>query len=591
MADQHWVARKLEKRLLSQPRLTHAEAWDHMKVDYNVILSDKMLYRGLRMAREKYVGNEKAQYGKLRDYLNEIHRSNEGSSALLAVEPIPQSPPLFDKLYICLNACKRGFKAGCRPLIGLDGCFLKDFYGGQLLSAVGQDANNHFYVIAYAVVDSETKASWKWFLQLLQDDLGQCTADVWNFISDQQKGLLPALKEVMPNAHHRNCVRHIWKNFTNKYKDTQLKNVVWACAKSSTVAEFNDNMQRLKRMNEDAWAYLAKLDPGCWTKSKFSHYPKLDNITNNMTEVWNAKIVHYRGKPILTMLEELRCYIMRRMAQHKKALSMYTGVVAPVFEVQMHMKKLGVHLGNSTCTCNMWQLTGISCVHAMAAIAKRGDRADTYVHKWLKMDAFRATYGHSISPVYSEEYWEKSGEISSIPPKIKRPIGRPVKRRKRDPVEDGAEGNKAKRTFRVTCGKCGETGHNAKTCKGAPKAGTNPKGKVKEKSKEKSTVTQEEVQVSQSAPVTEPDMCDNMLRIQPEAPTNHTLPDIGMNVNAATGIQNQPQQPSRRPKQTIIRPKRQESVSVETMAAASSGTTSKIFKFIPTPGLNQSKKK
>ncbi|XP_025692404.1 uncharacterized protein [Arachis hypogaea] len=451
MADQHWVARKLEKILLSQPRLTHAEAWDHMKVDYNVILSDKMMYRGLRMARKKYVGNEKAQYGKLRDYLNEIHRSNEGSSALLAVEPIPQSPSLFDKLYICLNACKRGFKAGYRPLIGLDGCFLKGFYGGQLLSAVGQDANNHFYVIAYAVVDNETK------------------------------GLLPALKEVMPNAHHRNCVRHIWKNFTNKYKDTQLKNVVWACVKSSTVAEFNDNMQRLKRINEDAWAYLAKLDPGCWTKSKFSHYPKLDNITNNMTEVWNAKIVHYRGKPILTMLEELRCYIMRRMAQHKKALSMYTG---------------------------------IPCVHAMAAIAKRGDRPDTYVHKWLKMDAFRATYGHSISPVNSEEYWENSGEISSIPPKIKRPIGRPVKRRRRDPVEDRAEGNKAKKTFRVTCGKCGETGHNAKTCKGASKDGTNPKGKVKGKSKEKSTTTQEEVQVSQSAPVTELDMCDNILRIQ-----------------------------------------------------------------------------
>ncbi|XP_072088367.1 uncharacterized protein [Arachis hypogaea] len=119
----------------------------------------------------------------------------------------------------------------------------------------------------------------------MKDDLGQCTNDGWNFISDQQKGLLPALKEVIPNAHHRNYVRHIWKNFTNKYKDTQLKNVVWACAESSTFAEFNENMQRLKRMNEDAWAYLAKLDPECWTKSKFSHWPKLDNITNNMTEV------------------------------------------------------------------------------------------------------------------------------------------------------------------------------------------------------------------------------------------------------------------------------------------------------------------
>ncbi|XP_072060521.1 uncharacterized protein [Arachis hypogaea] len=159
MADQNWVAEKLAKRLLSQPRLTHAEAWDHIKIDYNVIISDKMLYRGLKIAREKYVGNEKAQYGKLRDYLQELHRTNHGSTALLAVEPIPQSPPLFDKLYVCLDACKKGFRAGCRPLIGLDGCFLKGYYGGQLLSAVAQDANNHFYVIAYAVVASETKES------------------------------------------------------------------------------------------------------------------------------------------------------------------------------------------------------------------------------------------------------------------------------------------------------------------------------------------------------------------------------------------------------------------------------------------------
>ncbi|RYR34462.1 hypothetical protein Ahy_A10g049374 [Arachis hypogaea] len=167
----------------------------------------------------------------------------------------------------------------------------------------------------------------------------------------------------------------------------------------------------------------------------------------------------------------------------------------------------------------------------MAAIAKRGDRADTYVRKWLKMDAFRATYGHSIRPVNSEEYWEKSGEISSTHPKIKRRIRHPVKRRRPDPAEDGPEGTKAKKTFRVTCGKCGETGHNAKTCKEAPKAGINPKGKVKGKSKEKSTTTQEEVQVSQSAPVTQLymngtyclmqmcyivqlDICDNMLRIQ-----------------------------------------------------------------------------
>lgn len=65
--------------------------------------------------------------------------------------------------------------------------YLKGYYGGQLLSAVGQDANNQFYVIAYAVVDSETKDNWKWFLTLLEADLRDYRTYGWNFISDQQK--------------------------------------------------------------------------------------------------------------------------------------------------------------------------------------------------------------------------------------------------------------------------------------------------------------------------------------------------------------------------------------------------------------------
>ncbi|KAL4397291.1 hypothetical protein AHAS_Ahas01G0177200 [Arachis hypogaea] len=137
MADHKWVANKLEKRLRTQPHITLSEAYEHIKVDYNVIINGKMVYRALKEAREWVIGNERAQYSKLRDYLCEIDRSNQGSSAILDVTPMPHSLPLFNKLYISLGACKMGFKARCRKLIGLDGCFLKGYFGGQLLSAIG----------------------------------------------------------------------------------------------------------------------------------------------------------------------------------------------------------------------------------------------------------------------------------------------------------------------------------------------------------------------------------------------------------------------------------------------------------------------
>ncbi|RYQ79528.1 hypothetical protein Ahy_Scaffold5g107744 isoform B [Arachis hypogaea] len=48
MIAKNWVADKFEKRLLTQPYLTYEEAFDHIKIDFNVVCSDKMIYRVLR---------------------------------------------------------------------------------------------------------------------------------------------------------------------------------------------------------------------------------------------------------------------------------------------------------------------------------------------------------------------------------------------------------------------------------------------------------------------------------------------------------------------------------------------------------------
>jgi hypothetical protein len=87
-----------------------------------------------------------------------------------------------------LAAMKKWFLEGCRLVIGLDGCFLKGPYKGILLVVVGRDANNNMYPIAIAVVESETKDSWTWFLECLVSDLGSHERHISpTFISDRQK--------------------------------------------------------------------------------------------------------------------------------------------------------------------------------------------------------------------------------------------------------------------------------------------------------------------------------------------------------------------------------------------------------------------
>lgn len=131
---------------------------------------------------QKVHGEEGEQYNELWDYGNEIRRSNPLSSFFLNVDN-----GYFSKCNMSLAACKRGFLAGCRPLICLDGCHIKTKFGGQILTAVGIDPNDCIYPIAIAVVEVESKASWKWFLQTLKEDLGIVNTYPWTVMTDKQK--------------------------------------------------------------------------------------------------------------------------------------------------------------------------------------------------------------------------------------------------------------------------------------------------------------------------------------------------------------------------------------------------------------------
>ncbi|KAL0414385.1 UNVERIFIED_CONTAM: hypothetical protein Sradi_1640200 [Sesamum radiatum] len=242
----------------------------------------------------------------------------------------------FKRFYVCFAAVKKGFLSGCRPFIGVDGCHLKGPYGGVLLTTVGVDPNNNQFPLAYAVVMSETKHNWEWFLTLLKEDLNIVRDDAYTFISDKQKGLLPAFEKVLPGVENRFCVRHLHGNMkTAGFKGLGYKKAL--CC-----------------------------------------------------------ILEAREKPILTMLEWIREYVMTRMQQLRdRAERLWEGKkLCPKIKkiVDKNLKKAAdcipvksndihyeiqcfdgarytVDLKEKTCSCRSWDLTDIPCNHAMRAIS------------------------------------------------------------------------------------------------------------------------------------------------------------------------------------------------------------------------------
>jgi hypothetical protein len=149
-------------------------------------VSMSKLKRAKSLVMKKAMDATKGQYSRLYDYQMELLKGNPGSTVIVNMED-NADPPIFRRMYICLHACKERFKAGCRKVVGLDGCFLKGATNDELLCALGRDANNQMYPIAWAVVDKENNDNWDWFCDLLFRDVGVQGGHGWVFISDQQK--------------------------------------------------------------------------------------------------------------------------------------------------------------------------------------------------------------------------------------------------------------------------------------------------------------------------------------------------------------------------------------------------------------------
>lgn len=98
--------------------------------------------------KNDFFGDTVLEYEKVWDYAAAIRKYNQGSTVVVKVEGIQNPPPLFQILYVCLKACKEGFMAGCRPILGVDGAHLKGAYPGILLTAVGKDGNNDIFPVA-----------------------------------------------------------------------------------------------------------------------------------------------------------------------------------------------------------------------------------------------------------------------------------------------------------------------------------------------------------------------------------------------------------------------------------------------------------
>ncbi|CAI9282734.1 unnamed protein product [Lactuca saligna] len=422
--------------------------WIGMHFKNQLVKNPKM---SIRKMKAKIEGSLIEHYGKVWSNGEEIMRTNPGSTVKIDVNVMPDSTTYFSKI-------------------------------GQLLAAMGRDANNHIFPIAWVVVEVENKETWKWFLDLLLDDIEMGIGHGLTLISDQHKGLIEAVKERVPAAEHRQCARHIYANFKKSFK----------------------------------------VDRAC------------DAYENGISESFNSVIDLARKRPLITMLEEIRIYAMERMYKmlqegqswgnlkicpsirlkisKLKKQQRFWGVIPSgiqQYEVRIGNDGYVVDLNNNTCGCRSWQVSGIPCVHAVAAISYLNRNAKDYVAPWFHTAMFLTCYDHTINPLNGSSMWPEAPYMKPLPPQKRRLPGRPTLKRKKDQSEMESKG-KTRHTISKAgsvnrCTICRERGHNRSTCPTRPAdvaSTSRPKNKKPKKcKKEKGKVEPVQVDPVQADPV------------------------------------------------------------------------------------------
>ncbi|XP_066374845.1 uncharacterized protein [Miscanthus floridulus] len=493
------IARKYEKFIFANPCWKIPHMQQTVQEEMFATVSKSKLKRAKSLVMQKALDATKKQYSRLYDYQMELLRSNPGSNVIVNKEDNVE-PPIFRRMYICLHACKEGFKAGCRKVVGLDGCFFKGATNGELLCAIGRDANNQMYPIAWAVVDKENNDNWDWFCDMLFRDVGVQGGHGWVFISDQQKGILNAVSKWAPEAEHRNCARHIYTNWKKEFTKKDYQKKFWRCAKAPCLMLFNLARAKLAQHTRAGAQAIMNTHPQHWSRAWFRLGSNCDSVDNNICESFNKWIIEARFFPIITMLETIRRKVMVRIQEQRTKSQKWTMVICPninkkfnvyismsahchaicngndKFEVQHFDNRFTVDLVSKKCSCRYWQLSGLPCCHAISCILFKTNCLDEYVADCYFVHHFNQTYSHCLNPVEGMNSWPASDrEPLRAPGYVKMP-GRPKTERRREPTEVRKATKMSKTGTIIRCSKCRLPGHNKSTCTNISGAGPSHAG-------------------------------------------------------------------------------------------------------------------
>ncbi|XP_021991602.1 uncharacterized protein LOC110888379 [Helianthus annuus] len=449
LANPNVVAHYLKEPLKDSGRIYRCnEIVKDFRQRLQVEITTSQAWRGKSLALELLQGSSKDSFAELPLYCYNLERANPGSVTHIKTDDERR----FEMVFVAIGAAIRTFICNLRPVVIIDAAHLKGEFKGTLFLAVGMDGNNQILPISYGIGKSEDGESWTWFLSKLKECIGEIPEMA--IISDRANSIHLAVRNVFPHVYHGLCCRHLMMNL-------RLPS------------------DKKKKMRSCGGRHANRTDCLILTSHLMLFVlPFLD------AESINALSRHSRKMPVTQLLEFFRqsvqkwFYDRRLQGIHEKHLltqwaqkkifkkieGSRTWTVAGIelnsYSVADSGKGGLVDFVNGTCSCRVWQVSGLPCGHVIAVSKFLGETdCSKYCFPCYSNEVYKKTYEEAIYPLPHRSEWETPEDLINLqlPHMTKRQAGRPR--------ENNRILSRGEEPTPLYCSRCNSYGHHRDVCR------------------------------------------------------------------------------------------------------------------------------
>ncbi|KAG7531697.1 MULE transposase domain [Arabidopsis suecica] len=292
-------------------------------------------------------------------------------------------------------------------------------YRGKMLVAVGLDAENRIFPLAFAIITEESLSAgtWRWFFRCIRKKVTQ--REGLCLKTSPNPDIIAVVNE--PECHwaqHRVCLRHLCCKFYEVFQNNLMTEYVYKAGSTSYKSRVDYYLKKLEKMNPEARIWLDKLPLHQWTLAHDVGGLRFGVVltTNTIFRTYdfiNKAQERSTLKHVMAKLEEYKV----TCRTHDVLPLDQSGQRFQVTEVmEVGNKKFFVQRSDWACTCGIWQLYKHPCSHVIAVCRRLNIEHLQYVNEFYNTENFLGVYAAAFNPLPGVSDWPGTYKVPRLFP-------------------------------------------------------------------------------------------------------------------------------------------------------------------------------